>query len=39
MRFVDTNVLPYAVSTASDEASKATVAKKLLDSEDLALSV
>ena len=39
MRFVDTNVLLYAVSTASDEASKTTVAKKLLDSEDLALSV
>jgi predicted nucleic acid-binding protein len=39
MRFVDTNVLLYAVSTASDEASKAAIAKKLLDSEDLGLSV
>lgn len=39
MRFVDTNVLLYAVSTVSDEASKADVATKLLDSEDLALSV
>ena len=39
MRFVDTNVLLYAVSTASEEASKAEVATKLLDSEDLALSV
>lgn len=39
MRFVDTNVLLYAISTAADEASKASVAMKLLDSEDLALSV
>lgn len=38
MRFVDTNVLLYAVSTASEEASKAAAASKLLDSEDLALS-
>ena len=39
MRFVDTNVLLYAVSTASDEESKAEVATKLLASEDLVLSV
>ena len=39
MRFVDTNVLLYAVSTVSEEASKAAVAKTLLDAEDLALSV
>lgn len=39
MRFVDTNVLLYAVSTASEEASKADVALKVLESEDLALSV
>lgn len=39
MRFVDTNVLLYAVSTASDEAPKAEVATELLRSQDLALSV
>jgi predicted nucleic acid-binding protein len=39
VRFVDTNVLLYAVSTDSDEALKAAVAKKLLDRDDLALSV
>lgn len=39
MRFVDTNVLLYAVSTAADEAAKAATARALLDAEDLALSV
>jgi predicted nucleic acid-binding protein len=38
-RFVDTNVLLYAVSTARDEAEKSREARKLLDSDDLALSV
>ncbi|MBI1872494.1 MAG: PIN domain-containing protein [Acidobacteria bacterium] len=39
MRFVDTNVLLYAVSTAQDEALKATEARGILDGTDLALSV
>jgi predicted nucleic acid-binding protein len=39
MRFVDTNVLLYAVSTAPGEASKTKVARGLLDADDLALSV
>lgn len=39
MRFVDTNVLLYAVSTAPDEADKCERARSILDSEDLALSV
>jgi predicted nucleic acid-binding protein len=39
MRFVDTNVLLYAVSTGPDEKRKARIALDLLDSEDLALSV
>lgn len=39
MRFVDTNILLYAVSTASEEAAKARVARRLLDGRDLALSV
>jgi predicted nucleic acid-binding protein len=39
VRFVDTNVLLYAVSTAADEAPKAAVARALLDEQDLALSV
>jgi predicted nucleic acid-binding protein len=39
MRFVDTNVLLYAVSTAPGEASKTNVARGLLDADDLALSV
>lgn len=38
MRFVDTNVLLYAISTAADEAGKAAVADDLLSSRDLALS-
>ena len=38
-RFVDTNVLLYAVSTARDEAEKAATAKAILGSKDLGLSV
>lgn len=39
MRFVDTNVLLYAVSTAEDERDKHERALAVLDSDDLALSV
>lgn len=39
MRFVDTNVLLYAVSTADDERGKKKQALALLEAEDLALSV
>jgi predicted nucleic acid-binding protein len=39
MRFVDTNVLLYATSTAPEEAPKARLALSLLDSNDPALSV
>ena len=39
MRCVDTNVLLYAVSTDPREAAKATTARALLESTDLALSV
>lgn len=39
MRFVDTNVLLFAVSTAPGERKKAGVARELLQSEDLAVSV
>ena len=39
MRFVDTNVLLYAVSRAPGEAAKAETARRLLDATDLALSV
>lgn len=39
MRFVDTNVLLYAVSTADDERAKAATAREILGAEDLALSV
>ena len=39
MRFVDTNVLLYAVSTAPSEADKARVARRLLEADDLAVSV
>jgi len=38
VRFVDTNVLLYAVSTARGEAKKGAVARSLLREEDLALS-
>jgi predicted nucleic acid-binding protein len=39
MRFVDTNVLLYSVSTHPEEERKATVAAELLDGDDLCLSV
>jgi predicted nucleic acid-binding protein len=39
MRFVDTNVLLYSVSTAAAEQKKAQIAIKILDEHDLALSV
>jgi predicted nucleic acid-binding protein len=39
MRFVDTNVLLYAVSTADDESAKAKLARQVLQEDDLALSV
>ncbi len=39
MRFVDTNVLLYAVSTVADEEPKAALATRLLTSDDLAVSV
>ena len=37
--FVDTNVLLYAVSTADDEAAKRSVAREILNRDDLVLSV
>lgn len=39
MRFVDTNVLLYAISRDPDEAEKAARANELLSGKDLALSV
>ena len=39
MRFVDTNVLLYAVSTADDERAKQERARAILSEKDLALSV
>ena len=39
MRFVDTNVLVYAVSTADEEAAKRDQALNVLSARDLALSV
>jgi predicted nucleic acid-binding protein len=39
VRFVDTNVLLYAVSTARSEAAKRDRARAVLDERDLALSV
>jgi predicted nucleic acid-binding protein len=39
VRFVDTNVLLYAISTDPDEAAKTTAARAILESADLALSV
>lgn len=39
MRFVDTNVLLYSLSTAPDEEKKAAIALALLAERDLALSV
>ena len=38
MRFVDTNVLLYSISTSEDEADKAQLAAELLESRDLVLS-
>jgi predicted nucleic acid-binding protein len=39
MRFIDTNVLLYAVSTALEERAKHDLALAVLDDADLALSV
>lgn len=39
MRFVDTNILLYAVSTAADERAKKERALAVLDGDDVALSV
>ena len=39
MRFVDTNILIYAVSPAPHEARKRRIAQDLLTQDDLALSV
>ena len=39
MRFVDTNIFLYAVSTAREERAKKERALAILDEEDLALSV
>ena len=39
MRFVDTNVLLYAVSREADEQRKARRANEILDGRDVALSV
>ena len=39
MRFVDTNVLLYSVSTQPEEARKSAVARAVLKSRDLVLSV
>ena len=39
MRFVDTNVLLYAVSTAPEEDARARRARDILDADDLGLSV
>ncbi len=39
MRFVDTNILLYAVSLDPAEAAKAAIARALLNETDLALSV
>jgi predicted nucleic acid-binding protein len=39
VRFVDTNILLYAVSTAEEEREKHEMALAILDADDLALSV
>ena len=39
MRFVDTNVLLYAISRDADEVAKASAANAILDAGDLGLSV
>lgn len=33
-RFVDTNILLYAITTAAEEAAKARIARELLDQPD-----
>ncbi|GAA2239958.1 PIN domain-containing protein [Rarobacter faecitabidus] len=38
MRFVDTNILLYAIATAPQEQAKAGVARDLLEARDLVLS-
>ncbi len=38
MRFLDTNVLLYSISAVPGEREKASIAQKLLESADLALS-
>ncbi|PYQ30654.1 MAG: twitching motility protein PilT [Acidobacteria bacterium] len=38
-QFVDTNILLYAISNAADEAQKSREARRLLEGDDLALSV
>ena len=39
MRFADTNILLYAISTSREERPKSQIALQLLDAGDLALSV
>jgi predicted nucleic acid-binding protein len=39
LRFVDTNILLYAVSRLPDEVGKRAIAHRVLDSDDCALSV
>lgn len=39
MRFLDTNILLYAISKAADERTKSEIALKVLEEKDLALSV
>jgi predicted nucleic acid-binding protein len=39
MRFVDTNVLLYAISTAPEEEDKARIAREILEANDLVLSI
>jgi len=39
LRFIDTNVLLYSISSAPDETAKREIAQALLEQDDLALSV
>jgi len=39
MRFVDTNVLLYSLSNDAGESRKAEIARRLLDADDLSVSV
>jgi predicted nucleic acid-binding protein len=39
LRFIDTNVLLYAISTVEEETEKAGLARRILKGADLALSV